>query len=141
LLVEAKLWSGKSSHASKAGAVTDQLGKSWLGLCRQAAAEGSRPLGIVYLVPGVTPPLADIEETQQELNEKGHGVAPLYWLSWRAFAGAIGAAHHVQRQAPTRWRSPRRSQPSINKNSLGAPWRSWRLGGKKNVASTRGLLG
>lgn len=91
LVIEAKLWSGKSSRPSSTGAVTDQLGKYWLGL-KHRAGVNSTPLGVVYLVSGTTPPFADLEETQAELQAKGHDRAPLYWLSWRKFERVVDSS-------------------------------------------------
>ncbi len=90
ILVEAKLWSGKSSRAGSGPLVTDQLGKYWVHLKRKACLAGAVPFAVVYLVRGISPPQKDFDETQAELSQKGHEPAPLYWLSWRAFTKVLG---------------------------------------------------
>ncbi len=90
VLVEAKLLSGKSSRPSNNGPVTDQIGKYWLRLLREAAATGAVPIGVVYVTRGAAFPFDEVEETQFELLQKGHAPAPIYWLSWRTFGEVMG---------------------------------------------------
>jgi hypothetical protein len=90
VLVEAKLLWGKSSRPSSDGPVTDQLGKYWLRLLREAAATGAVPIGVVYVTRGAAFPFDEVEETQLELLQKGHAPAPIYWLSWRTFGEVVG---------------------------------------------------
>lgn len=92
LVVEAKLLSGKSSLPTSDTRVTDQLGKYWVHLLRQAALLHARALGIVYLTAGLATPLTDFEQTQGELRAKAAPAAPLYWLSWRHFVGCVASA-------------------------------------------------
>lgn len=99
VLVEAKLLSGKSSYPSSDGPVTDQLGKYWLRLLREAAATRAVPIGVVYVTRGAAFPFDEIEETQLELIKKGYAPAPIYWLSWRTFCEVVSqetrAKHRV----------------------------------------------
>jgi hypothetical protein len=90
VLVEAKLLSGKSSRPSSDGPVTDQLGKYWLRLLREAAATGAVPTGVVYVTRGAVFPFDEVEETQLELLQKRYASEPIYWLSWRAFGEVVG---------------------------------------------------
>lgn len=90
VLVEAKLLSGKSSIAQDGGAVHDQLGKYWVHLEEQAGAMGATPLAIVYLTTGTRRTDDEFAATQSELRDKGHSLAPLYWLSWRTFVAVAG---------------------------------------------------
>jgi hypothetical protein len=92
LVIEAKLFSGKSAWPSPKGPVTDQLGKYWLQLEELARKRGAEALGVLYLTRGVTLPREDFAETQHELREKRHMQAKLYWLSWRAFVDAVRSA-------------------------------------------------
>lgn len=92
LLVEAKLRSGKSSWPTPGGPVADQLGKYWLGTQALARSEERQAVGVVYLTAGTAAPLSDFVGTQDELQRKGHAPAPLHWLSWRQFVGAVGEA-------------------------------------------------
>lgn len=89
VLVEAKLLSGKSSVARRGGAVTDQLGKYWLDLRREARAADAEPLAVVYLTAGIRRPDDELRATQDELTAKGQPKAPLYWLSWRSFVDVV----------------------------------------------------
>jgi hypothetical protein len=89
MLVEAKLYSGKSSRPTPgSGRVTDQLGKYWLELRGRAESAGAEPLGVVYVTRGSLMPLRDLRETQQDLAEAGEAEAPLFWLSWGHFIEA-----------------------------------------------------
>lgn len=90
VLVEAKLLSGKSSRPSRDGPVTDQIGKYWLRLQREAEATGAVAIGVVYVTRGAGFPSDEVEETQGELVQKGHARAPIYWLSWRIFVEVLG---------------------------------------------------
>lgn len=87
LIVEAKLGSGKSSHPSTTGPVTDQLGKYWLSLSERNA--WSAALAVVYLTADIAMPRSALEATQHELHTKSKQEAPLYWLSWRRFDTAV----------------------------------------------------
>lgn len=55
VLVEAKLWSDKSSHATSDGPVNDQLGKYWVEFERRARREGAEALAVVYVTPRSDP--------------------------------------------------------------------------------------
>lgn len=90
VLVEAKLLSGKSSRPSSNAAVTDQIGKYWLRLRREAEATGAIPIGVVYVTRGAAFPFDEVAETQNELLQKGYAAAPIYWLSWRTFSEVLG---------------------------------------------------
>jgi len=95
LVIEAKLFSGKSSRPSPTGPVTDQLGKYWLQLTHVASQISASALGVLYLTRGLTMPRDDFAETQRELREKGHPQAKLFWLSWRTFVDAVrGSTQH-----------------------------------------------
>jgi hypothetical protein len=94
VLVEAKLWSGKSSHATPGGPVNDQLGKYWVAFEQRARAAGAEAVAVVYVTRGVIVPEEDFAETQRELAAKGAPPAPLYWLSWRHFELALRDASH-----------------------------------------------
>lgn len=93
VLVEVKLYSGKSSRPDTGMGVNDQLGKYWLALRRNAEAAGAEPLAVVYLTAHPTCPCEEFEETLQELRAKtdlaADEVVPLYWLSWWRFATAV----------------------------------------------------
>jgi hypothetical protein len=90
LLLEAKLWSGKSSHRTDDGPVNDQLAKYWLQLKRRAEDAGAVPLGVVYLTTHNAMPAYELQDSLEELAQKGAGVAPLYWVSWRNFPTEVG---------------------------------------------------
>lgn len=89
ILIEAKLHSGKSSHASGQGLVTDQLAKYWCHLKEEAGRRSAEALAIVYLTKGSRWPHEELEASQRELEATGRPRAPLYWLSWRELAGVI----------------------------------------------------
>jgi hypothetical protein len=89
LLVEVKLHSGKSSEATEAGLVSDQLAKYWLHLRRHAETIGARPIGVVYVTTSSSLPVAELAASQGELVAKGQSRAPLYWVSWRKFVTAV----------------------------------------------------
>jgi hypothetical protein len=89
VLVEAKLWSGKSSWPTLEGEVNDQLGKYWVHLEEAAKKENAQPTGIVYITQSLRFPDDDFAETQLELQRKHQREAPLFWLSWRHFEGCV----------------------------------------------------
>lgn len=94
VLVEAKLWSGKSSRATPTGPVNDQLGKYWVAFEKRARDAGAEALAVVYVTRGVVPPEGEFEDTQRELASKHPTRAPLFWLSWRHFEQALRATKH-----------------------------------------------
>jgi hypothetical protein len=93
VLVEAKLYTGKSSRPKDGGPVSinDQLGRYWIQFKRRADAARAKPLALVYVTLGVTLPDQDFRETQDELATKDPSAAPapLYWLSWRDFTTVV----------------------------------------------------
>jgi len=89
ILIEAKLHSGKSSHASGDGVVTDQLAKYWLHLQKEAARRSAEALAVVYLTKGSRRPHEELEASQRDLEAARCQRAPLYWLSWRELAGVV----------------------------------------------------
>jgi hypothetical protein len=93
VLVEAKLFSGKSSLPTETGAVNDQLGRYWLHLRDRAVRQDAEAVAIVYVTWGLPCPPGAFEETQEELKRKGQPPAPLYWLSWCHFEAAVAPLH------------------------------------------------
>ncbi len=89
ILIEAKLYSGKSSHATGDGVVTDQLAKYWLHLRQEAARRSATALAVVYLTRGSWPPNDELAASQRDLQAAGCPRAPLYWLSWRELVGVV----------------------------------------------------
>jgi hypothetical protein len=129
LLIEAKLYSGKSSQAGTGSSPTDQLGKYWVQL-QQRTRGVAFPLGIVYLTQHIIFPRSELEDTQRELVQKGLAPAPLYWLSWRQFVDAVrvdedptGLLRDVVELMRARWRLllPRLN-PWPDPPRLPAPW-------------------
>jgi hypothetical protein len=95
ILVEAKLFSGKSSFPTKEGPVNDQLGRYWLHLRERARREDGEAVAIVYVTSGLRCPRTDFEETQDELKRKNKPAAPLFWLSWCHFTAAVRPQAHA----------------------------------------------
>lgn len=91
LLVEVKLYSGKSSQATECDEISDQLAKYWLHLRRHAAAIGASAMGVVYVTTSSSLPVAELDASQAELLTKGRPTAPFYWVSWRKFVSAVDA--------------------------------------------------
>ncbi|MEM9456118.1 MAG: hypothetical protein AAGF11_18190 [Myxococcota bacterium] len=89
ILVEAKLHSGKSSHPTGGGAVTDQLSKYWLQLEQEAARRNAIPRAVVYLTASSRMPKEELRASQDDLVQASQGRAPLFWLSWRWFADVV----------------------------------------------------
>ena len=89
ILIEAKLHSGKSSHASGGGFVTDQLAKYWLHLQQESKRRSADALAVVYLTKGSRRPDEDFAASQRDLEAAGCPRAPLYWLSWRELVGVV----------------------------------------------------
>lgn len=65
ILLEVKLHSGKSSHASGNGVVTDQLAKYWCQLKREAEQRSAEALAVVYLTKGIGP-LGEVRRIRRE---------------------------------------------------------------------------
>jgi hypothetical protein len=85
-LLEMKLDSGKSSFATEDSLIIqDQLAKYWVRLKSFAGAKNGTALAIIYVTAHISPPLAEIRETQDELRKLNQETAPLYWVSWRQF--------------------------------------------------------
>lgn len=89
ILLEVKLHSGKSSHASGNGVVTDQLAKYWCQLKREAEQRSAEALAVVYLTKGSRRPTEELEASQRDLQAARLPRAPLYWLSWRKLDAVV----------------------------------------------------
>jgi hypothetical protein len=78
VVVEAKLWSGKS------GIKEDQLARQWrVGVAHFAQTMRSIRLAAhIYLTTHLTRPDRELAESIQELKNAGHGHTHLWWLSW-----------------------------------------------------------
>lgn len=83
--IEAKLYSGKSSHADSGPEVTDQL-------ARQLALLGERD-ALVYLTAHPVIPRRDLVDALDELQlKRGASFADrVWWLSWHDLPEALGA--------------------------------------------------
>ncbi|MGF1628696.1 MAG: hypothetical protein ACFCUT_04445 [Kiloniellaceae bacterium] len=99
VLVEAKLWSGKSSWASEDyEAPRDQLAREWDNLARLSAREGAEPL-LVYLTADFSAPLEEIRQSREEyLQKRPGGAFACAWLSWRAIPRLFGQSDIDQLQ-------------------------------------------
>lgn len=85
VLVEAKLWSGKSAGADdQVGSVppNDQLAKEWDNLTIYAQEEVAEPI-LVYLTADLGRPSEAIQESTAEVRLKRGSEATIAWLSWR----------------------------------------------------------
>jgi hypothetical protein len=81
VVVEAKLWSGKSG-------TRDQLARQWsVGVAHLGQTMRSARLAAhIYLTAHLTSPETDLAESKRELNEAGYGHTHLWWLSWATLA-------------------------------------------------------
>jgi hypothetical protein len=83
ILVEAKLYSGKSSSADNGNTLpTDQLAREWDNLVKKS--QGSVPI-LIYLTAEISIPKDDIDSAIREYHTKRPDeLSPkIYWLSWR----------------------------------------------------------
>jgi len=78
VIVEAKLWSGKSDPDR------DQLARQWIVGERhfRAQGRGTRLVAHIYLTAHLTFPVQELAESSMALREAGYGDDHLWWLSW-----------------------------------------------------------
>jgi len=93
LLVEAKLWSDKSSVADEGRVPSDQLAKEWDNLVRLCKRSDARPL-MLYLTADTRVPNQSLQESSAEFTQKRSALAvhapfSCAWLSWRHVAPAL----------------------------------------------------
>lgn len=91
LLIEAKLWSGKSNPSSSD--VKDQLAREWLCLVTKCEADGSLP-AMIYLTAWKSGAILEIDESREVLQRQRPEVTAKYplacgWLSWSHFREAF----------------------------------------------------
>ncbi len=89
LLLEAKLHSGKSSHADGTSGLKDQLAKYWGQLSSRANHSGAVPLGVVYITTHHLMPRYELGQSQEDLRNHGFEDASIFWTSWRAFSKVV----------------------------------------------------
>lgn len=82
ILIEAKLYSGKSSGAAEDTRPNDQLAREWDNLAAQCRDKPIRPL-LIYLTTHYAFPVHDIHESIQEFKAKRGSEPFIAWLSWR----------------------------------------------------------
>ncbi|HOD83604.1 MAG TPA: hypothetical protein PKG77_19475 [Phycisphaerae bacterium] len=88
VLIESKLWSGKSSYPDPSRpAPVDQLAREWDNLVRLAQVEKAKPV-LLYVTADLDCPVASIRESHVEFQQKRTRLAEQFpfscaWLSWR----------------------------------------------------------
>lgn len=93
LLVEAKLWSDKSSVADEGRVPSDQLAKEWDNLVRLCNRSNARPL-MLYLTADTRIPDQSLQESSMEFSQKRpelaiHAPFSCAWVSWRHVVPAL----------------------------------------------------
>jgi hypothetical protein len=78
VIIEAKLWSGKSPSASG----IDQLARQWMAGCEWAAPRSHHIAALIFLTAGLSAPTKDLEETVDAMEGREHPPIRLWWLSW-----------------------------------------------------------
>ncbi len=84
ILVESKLFSGKSTTADEGASPMDQLAREWDNLIEVAMAAQLDPV-LVYITTDLAMPRTDLHDAFQEFRSKRALAAKprFYWLSWR----------------------------------------------------------
>jgi hypothetical protein len=84
VIVEAKLWSGKSGVRSE----RDQIARQWLVGSRHLAqtSRSARVVAHVYLTAHLTLPASEFTDSIAALKKEGCHDANLWWLSWATLA-------------------------------------------------------
>jgi hypothetical protein len=94
VLVEVKLWSGKSSHPDPdSPAIVDQLAREWRILLARCHLESATP-HMLYVTSATRYPVTDISQAAEEFASKAGVIAGDYplqcaWLSWASVATAF----------------------------------------------------
>jgi hypothetical protein len=95
IIVEAKLWSGKSGSSffteAEEERPADQLARQWkaaIDYCMRELRGTLAPAALVYLTPHLAPPSHDLDESIAEMHKYGDG-ANLFWLSWSSLEAPL----------------------------------------------------
>jgi hypothetical protein len=91
LVIEAKLWSGKSPSAVTAEMErpADQLARQWKAATDLCARTHRNTIGaLIYLTAHLTPPSRDLTESIEEMR-RCDPQARLHWLSWSALEAPL----------------------------------------------------
>lgn len=92
LVVEAKLWSGKSAVLGPLEeSPPDQLARQWKAatdFCADKHRGTLRLAGLIYLTPNLVPPATDLDQSLAKIRVF-EADPRLYWLSWAALEDAL----------------------------------------------------
>lgn len=90
VVVEAKLWSGKSQlyeqgEDEDSYEPVDQLAREWEAALFLAQSDAAfRPRALIYLTRHLSVPRDELAGSHAELLKRGIARPPIYWLSWSA---------------------------------------------------------
>ena len=90
VLVESKLYSGKSSHSTSDGPPDDQLAREWDNLTSLTKRNGTEPW-LIYATADHSFPRDDIRESQEEFARKRGGEIRILWLPWQDLPTSLSA--------------------------------------------------
>jgi hypothetical protein len=96
IILEAKLWSGKSQtepEVNEDGAVGDQLAREWVAVRCAREKRGLIPVDplIVFVTAHVLFPNEDVIESELALAKAGHEGTRVFWVGWSALARVLRA--------------------------------------------------
>jgi hypothetical protein len=89
ILIEAKLYSGKSSAADEGAAPMDQLAREYDNLVHWASREAIQDFSLLLVTVDAAFPTRAIQDAIDEYQEKRGGEANIFWLSWRSVVAVI----------------------------------------------------
>ncbi len=89
VLIEAKLYSGKSSPADDKPDINDQLAREYDNLAKRAERERIESYFLVYCTADIAAPWEDIAESCAEYGQKRGKECTIYWLSWRVLTDIL----------------------------------------------------
>jgi len=95
ILVEAKLYSDKSSVAGDSPKPYDQLAREYDNLERWANKRGITEKFLIYCTADVIPPWDAIRQSIEEFRSKRGQDCNIYWLTWRILPKLIGDSENL----------------------------------------------
>jgi len=93
ILIEAKLYSGKSSFADKSPIPKDQLSRECDNLGKWAKKKGMTREFLIFCTADVVPPWDEIRQSMEEFRRKRGRDCNIFWLSWRILPSLLKRIH------------------------------------------------
>ncbi len=96
IIIEAKLWSGKSNVLEDAGSegISDQLARQWVAVqrARERAGCSTGAQSLVFVTAHAVVPEHELAESEDAIVRAGAGAPRVFWVNWSALARVLRAA-------------------------------------------------